>query len=125
MLASMRQAEVDAVAMEVSSHALAQQRVRGLDFDAGVFTNLSRDHLDYHRDMDDYFATPEDIRAGYTLLKNNEFVPQEVELLREIGELKEELRGCADEEAKKSLNKKLHEKQLALTMILERNKRKK
>ena len=41
--------------MEVSSHALVQERVRGLDFDVGVFTNLSRDHLDYHRDMDDYF----------------------------------------------------------------------
>ena len=47
---------VQAVAMEVSSHALAQERVRGLDFDVGVFTNLTRDHLDYHRDMDDYFA---------------------------------------------------------------------
>ena len=42
--------------MEVSSHALAQERVRGLEFDVGVFTNLSRDHLDYHRDMDDYFS---------------------------------------------------------------------
>ena len=65
MLASMRQAEVDAVAMEVSSHALAQQRVRGLDFDAGVFTNLSRDHLDYHRDMDDYFAAKSKLFTDY------------------------------------------------------------
>ena len=52
----MTQSGVRAVAMEVSSHALAQERVRGLEFDVGVFTNLSRDHLDYHRDMDDYFA---------------------------------------------------------------------
>ena len=73
--------------------------------------------------MDDYFATPEDIRAGYTLLKNNEFVPQEVELLREIGELREQIRNAADEESRQALNKKLNEKQLALTMILERNKR--
>ena len=72
--------------------------------------------------MDDYFATPEDIRAGYTLLKNNEFVPQEVELLREIGELKETIKNSPDGEAKKTLHKKLNEKQLALTMILERNK---
>ncbi|HEX2226178.1 MAG TPA: UDP-N-acetylmuramoyl-L-alanyl-D-glutamate--2,6-diaminopimelate ligase [Candidatus Binatia bacterium] len=42
--------------LEVSSHALAQERVRGLQFDAALFTNLSRDHLDYHADMDDYFA---------------------------------------------------------------------
>lgn len=44
-----------AVAMEVSSHALAQHRVDGLGFAAGVFTNLTQDHLDYHHTMDDYF----------------------------------------------------------------------
>ena len=42
------------VAMEVSSHALEQHRVAALRFDAGVFTNLSREHLDYHGDMDAY-----------------------------------------------------------------------
>jgi UDP-N-acetylmuramoyl-L-alanyl-D-glutamate--2,6-diaminopimelate ligase len=42
--------------MEVSSHALAQQRVFGLAYDVAVFTNLTRDHLDYHHTMDEYFA---------------------------------------------------------------------
>ncbi|MCS6812128.1 MAG: UDP-N-acetylmuramoyl-L-alanyl-D-glutamate--2,6-diaminopimelate ligase [Cyanobacteria bacterium] len=42
--------------MEVSSHALAQQRVLGCSFKVSVFTNLTQDHLDYHRDMEDYFA---------------------------------------------------------------------
>src|SRR5579863_2111401 len=42
--------------MEVSSHALAQQRVYGIPFDVAVFTNLTRDHLDYHKTMDEYFA---------------------------------------------------------------------
>ncbi len=56
LLAEMLRAGVKSVAMEVSSHALAQERVRALAFDVGVFTNLSRDHLDYHRDMDDYFS---------------------------------------------------------------------
>jgi len=42
--------------MEVSSHALAQGRVMGCPFEVAVFTNLTQDHLDYHRDMDDYFA---------------------------------------------------------------------
>jgi UDP-N-acetylmuramoyl-L-alanyl-D-glutamate--2,6-diaminopimelate ligase len=49
------QGATDAV-MEVSSHALAQQRVYGVPFDIAVFTNLTRDHLDYHKTMDEYFA---------------------------------------------------------------------
>jgi UDP-N-acetylmuramoyl-L-alanyl-D-glutamate--2,6-diaminopimelate ligase len=48
------QGATDAV-MEVSSHALAQQRVFGVPFDVAVFTNLTRDHLDYHKTMEDYF----------------------------------------------------------------------
>jgi len=42
--------------MEVSSHALAQGRVLGCEFEVGVFTNLTQDHLDFHRNMEDYFA---------------------------------------------------------------------
>jgi len=44
------------VVMEVSSHALAQQRTYGIPFDVAVFTNLTRDHLDYHGTMDEYLA---------------------------------------------------------------------
>ena len=44
------------VAMEVSSHALEQGRVWGIPFEVAVFSNLTRDHLDYHKDMDSYFA---------------------------------------------------------------------
>jgi UDP-N-acetylmuramoyl-L-alanyl-D-glutamate--2,6-diaminopimelate ligase len=44
------------IAMEVSSHALVQQRTFGIPFDVAVFTNLTRDHLDYHKTMDEYFA---------------------------------------------------------------------
>src|SRR5436853_5350377 len=46
----------DAV-IEVSSHALAQERVFGVPFDVAVFTNLTRDHLDYHRTIEEYFAS--------------------------------------------------------------------
>lgn len=46
-----------AVVMEVSSHALEQRRVDGCRFDTAVFTNLTRDHLDYHRDMESYFGS--------------------------------------------------------------------
>ena len=55
MLARMRDGGAKAVAMEVSSHALAQQRVRGIGFDAAIFTNLTQDHLDYHGSMESYF----------------------------------------------------------------------
>ncbi len=75
--------------------------------------------------LDDYFNTPEDIRVGYALLKNNDFVPPEIELLKEIGILREKIKNCADETERKVLNKNLNERNLALTMILERNKRKK
>ena len=43
--------------MEVSSHALAQQRVYGIPFDTAIFTNLTRDHLDYHHTMEEYFSS--------------------------------------------------------------------
>ncbi|MGL4315805.1 MAG: UDP-N-acetylmuramoyl-L-alanyl-D-glutamate--2,6-diaminopimelate ligase [Pseudomonas sp.] len=55
-LADLKQAGARAVAMEVSSHGLDQGRVTALDFDVAVFTNLSRDHLDYHGTMEAYGA---------------------------------------------------------------------
>jgi UDP-N-acetylmuramoyl-L-alanyl-D-glutamate--2,6-diaminopimelate ligase len=56
MLREMVSRDCRACAMEVSSHALAQRRVDEVRFAAGVFTNLTRDHLDYHGDMESYFA---------------------------------------------------------------------
>src|SRR6202023_650926 len=55
MLAAMAERGVDTVVMEVSSHALALGRVDGTGFAVGAFTNLSRDHLDFHPTMADYF----------------------------------------------------------------------
>ena len=55
MLAAMAEQGVDTVVMEVSSHALALGRVDGTGFAVGAFTNLSRDHLDFHPTMADYF----------------------------------------------------------------------
>jgi UDP-N-acetylmuramoyl-L-alanyl-D-glutamate--2,6-diaminopimelate ligase len=54
-LAHLREAGTEAVAMEVSSHALAQHRIDATRFAAGVLTNVTQDHLDFHRTMEDYF----------------------------------------------------------------------
>ena len=55
LLATMRDSGDTACAIEVSSHALAQHRVAGLHFAAAIFTNLTRDHLDFHGDEESYF----------------------------------------------------------------------
>src|SRR5690242_17716950 len=55
LLSQIRDAGCRAAAMEVSSHALAQDRVRDLEWDVAVFTNLTQDHLDFHGTMENYF----------------------------------------------------------------------
>lgn len=57
LLYNMVSAGVEYVIMEVSSHALHQRRIGGIAFDIAVFTNLSHDHLDYHKDMEGYFQS--------------------------------------------------------------------
>ncbi len=66
MLAEMRRAGVTHVAAEVSSHALAQYRADGLRFDAAAFSNLTRDHLDFHGDVESYYAAK--VRLFHELL---------------------------------------------------------
>jgi UDP-N-acetylmuramoyl-L-alanyl-D-glutamate--2,6-diaminopimelate ligase len=61
----MHKAEVKAVIMEVSSHALEMGRLGGLKFDLAVFTNLSRDHLDYHGSMEEYFEAKKKLFANH------------------------------------------------------------
>ena len=56
LLNRMVSAGMDAAVMEVSSHALALDRTVGCEYDVAVFTNLTQDHLDFHRDMEDYFS---------------------------------------------------------------------
>ena len=72
LFAVMVEQGVSACAMEVSSHALVMGRVAGVVFDVAAFLNLGRDHLDFHKDVEDYFAakaslfTPERTRRGLT-----------------------------------------------------------
>ena len=64
LLQQLRSAGVQVVAMEISSHALKLDRVFGLDVDVAVFTNLSRDHLDFHGTMEDYQAAKLSLFTG-------------------------------------------------------------
>ncbi|OVE73848.1 UDP-N-acetylmuramoyl-L-alanyl-D-glutamate--2,6-diaminopimelate ligase [bacterium B17] len=61
LLAQMVSAGCGSAVMEVSSHGIVQQRIAGVEFDVAVFTNLSRDHLDYHKSMEEYFEA----KAGF------------------------------------------------------------
>src|ERR1041384_5021910 len=66
MMAQMLRADCQACVMEVSSHALEQKRVFGVEFDVGIFTNLTRDHLDYHGTMEDYFSAKKKLFTSLT-----------------------------------------------------------
>jgi len=65
LLAHMAKAGTEIAIMEVSSHALAQKRVAGLCFDAVALTNVTQDHLDYHGDMEAYFAAKATLFTAY------------------------------------------------------------
>src|SRR5438034_5418546 len=64
LLAQIAGAGCKAAAMEVSSHALAQNRTRGLEWNVAVFTNLTQDHLDFHETMDNYFEAKAKLFTG-------------------------------------------------------------
>jgi UDP-N-acetylmuramoyl-L-alanyl-D-glutamate--2,6-diaminopimelate ligase len=64
LLAQHRDMGGNALAMEVSSHALDQDRTAGIDFDVAIFTNLTRDHLDYHKTFEAYTAAKERLFTG-------------------------------------------------------------
>ena len=65
LLRKMADEGITDVIMEISSHALAQARLTGMGFDIAVFTNLSRDHLDFHRDMNHYFLSKKRLFSDY------------------------------------------------------------
>ena len=75
-------------------------------------------------DLDAYFSAPEDLRMGHALLRSNEYLPEEVEMLREIADLKERLAASTDEAERGVLTKKLNDRQLAFTIAMEKYKRK-
>ena len=89
--------------------------------DAGEFDNLAGKGKPI--DLRAYFETPEDLRLAYSILKSSNFVPEEVELLREIDGLKKRFEACADEEQRGRLKKEIKDKTYALNMLLEKRRR--
>lgn len=76
-------------------------------------------------ELDGYFAMPEDMRMAFAMLRSNEFVPEEVEMLKEIAELKDKIRLSVDAAERELLTVKLNERNLAFAIALEKYKRKK
>ncbi len=70
LFAKMAKADCEYVFMEVSSHALDQNRVAGIKFTGGIFTNLTHDHLDYHKDIESYFRAK---KKFFEMLPSNAF----------------------------------------------------
>ena len=69
-LAEFRAAGANALVIEVSSHALEQKRVHGIRFDVGVFSNLTPEHLDYHRTMSEYYLSKKRLFAEFIIPQN-------------------------------------------------------
>jgi len=74
-------------------------------------------------DLTAYFETPEDIRVAYSVLKNAGMTSLEVDLLKEIAELKQVQAAMVDEKRKKEIGKEIEKKQIEFSLILERQRR--
>lgn len=74
-------------------------------------------------DLSAYFDTPEDLRLAYSVLKNAGMTSREVELLKEIAELKQVHAAMLDEEKKKKLHKEIEKKQIEFSLMMERQRR--
>src|SRR5215213_3369582 len=74
-------------------------------------------------DLEAYFNTPEDLRMAYSILKSNDFVPEEVELMKEISSLKARLADAVGESDAAALREKINERSLALSLLLDRRRR--
>jgi hypothetical protein len=70
--------------------------------------------------LDSYFATPENVRLGYSVLKNSGFIPEEAALLKEINTLKEQVAAFTDPKKKSELNSQIAELQLKYDLLMER-----
>jgi hypothetical protein len=73
-------------------------------------------------DLTDYFNTPEDFRLAYSIMKNAGVLPEEVEVLKEIEALNSQLEACKDEGKRKQLKKKIEDRKMRVSLLLEGNR---
>jgi hypothetical protein len=74
-------------------------------------------------DLNGYFQTPEHLRICYSILKNADFVPEEIQLLKDIEALRTQLDACSDEAQRSRLNKTITEKTLSFNLLMEKHRR--
>jgi len=104
----------------MSIEKFVEEQVRKA-IEAGEFDNLPGAGKPI--DLRAYFETPEDLRMAYSILKSNNFVPEEVELLREIDALKKRLESSSDEQRNSRLKKEITEKTLTFRMLIDKRVR--
>jgi hypothetical protein len=75
-------------------------------------------------DLDAYFATPEHLRIGYSIVKSADIIPEEVELLKQIASLRKSLQSSTTQVEKKALRQQLSEKLTSFNMRMEHNRKK-
>jgi len=100
---------------------LVEQKIREA-MEAGEFDRL--EGAGRPLDLTAYFTAPEELRAGYAVLKNADIVPEEMQLRRDIYQLKQQLEDCRDEARRDDLRKALAELNLKYDLIAERNRKK-
>lgn len=106
----------------MSFQRIVEEQIRKA-IDDGEFENLRGNGKAL--ELESYFQTPESLRMAYSMLKGAEFVPEEVRLMQEIDAAKEELNSCADGKGADQLKREIQEKQLSLSVLLERQLRRK
>lgn len=73
--------------------------------------------------LNDYFSTPEDVRMGFSILKSNDFVPEEVGIMKELASLKENIGAASNEAERTSLSAKYSDLKLKLNLLLDERRR--
>lgn len=106
----------------MSLERIIEEQIRKA-IEAGEFDDLSGKGKPL--DLEGYFQTPQALRMGYSVLKSGHFVPPEVELLKQIEELKIQHQSCRDSDQRQQLQVLIREKTLNVNVLLENQRRKK